>query len=192
MNGSGTAFSFLWTPGRRRLTVQLQGNSLEAGERLQEALAASGEVAGRVAGRGVKIERNPASTQFRGVYAPVYYGLLADEGDHCRLSGHFQFHPVGRLYIGAWILLSTLLALALLVAAALRATPENAAGDALPLLLPVLLPFLGLAFASWQRRRGRADEEVLRAWVEAMRADRVEDGTESAISPDANSTGLTA
>ena len=151
-----------------------------------------GEVAGRVAGRGVKVERNPASARLRGIFAPVFYGLLADENGLCRLSGHFQIHPVGRLYIGAWILLSTLLALALLVAAAFRATPESSAGDALGLLLPVLLPFLGLVFASWQRRRGRADEEVMRAWFEAMRAGRVEDGGESAVSSDENSTRLTA
>ena len=168
MNGMGTAFSFLWTPSRRRLIVQLRGDSREAGERLLATLAASGEVTGQVAGRGVKIERDPASARFRGVFAPVFYGLLADECDHCRLSGHFQLHPVGRLYIGAWILLSTLLALALLVAAGLRATPDSEAGDALPLLLPVLLPFLGLAFASWQRRRGRADEAAIRAWLSSL------------------------
>lgn len=192
MNGLGTAFSFLWTPGRRRLIVQLRGDSREAGERLRKTLAANEEVAGRVAGRGVKIERNPASARLRGIFAPVFYGLLADEGDHCRLSGHFQIHPVGRLYVGAWILLSTLLALALLVAAALRATPASSARDALGLLLPVLLPFLGLVFASWQRRRGRADEEVMRAWFEAMRAGGVEDGGESAVSSDEDSTRLTA
>lgn len=168
MNGLGTAFAFLWAPGRRRLTVQLRGDSREAGERLQESLAANREVAGRVAGRGVKVGRNSASARLRGIFAPVFYGLLADEGEHCRLSGHFQIHPVGRLYIGAWILLSTLLALALLVAAALRATPESGAGDALGLLLPVLLPFLGLAFASWQRRRGRADEATIRAWLNSL------------------------
>ncbi|MCY4089610.1 MAG: hypothetical protein OXF62_02240 [Caldilineaceae bacterium] len=168
MNGSGAVLSFLWTPGRRRLIVRLQGNDREAGERIQEALAASGEVRGRIAGRGVKIERHPASAQLRGVFAPVFYGLLADDGDHCRLAGHIQLHPVGRLYIGAWILLGTLLALALLVAAALRATPASGAREALPLVFPVLLPFLGLAFASWQRRRGRADERAMRAWLDSL------------------------
>ena len=168
MNGSGAFLSFLWTPGRRRIIVRLQGSDREAGARIQEALAASGEVRGRIAGRGVKIERHPASAQLRGVFAPVFYGLLADDGDHCRLAGHFQLHPVGRLYIGAWILLSTLLALALLVAAALRATPESGAGEALPLILPVLLPFLGLALAGLQRRRGRRDERAMRAWLGSM------------------------
>lgn len=189
MSARGSAFSFLWTPGRRRLIVQLQGGNREAGERLQAELAASAEVAGRVAGRGVKIERHPASARLRGAFATVFYGLLSDDGAHCRLSGHFQIHPVGRLYVGAWILLSTLLALALLAAAALRAPTEGAAGDLPPLLLPVLLPFLGLAFASWQRRRGRADEAVVRAWLLAMRADRPENGSESAVSQEQDSTG---
>ena len=31
-----------------------------------------------------------------------------------------------------------------------------------------LLPFLGLAFASWQRRRGRADERAMRAWLDSL------------------------
>ncbi len=69
----------------------------------------------------------------------------------------------------AWILLSTLLALALLVAGALRATQESTAGDALPFLLPVLLPFLGLGLAHWQRRRGRPDEAAIRGWLDSLK-----------------------
>lgn len=168
MNGSGTAFSFLWTPGRRRLTLPLHGKAETAANALRDQLAASEEVEGRVAGRGVKIERQPRLASQKGAFAPVFYGLLVDEGDNSRLSGHVQLRPVGRLFIGVWLLMSTLLALGLLGAAALRATPQSAAGDLLPLLPPVLLPFLGLAFASWQRKRGRSDEQVLRSWLEGM------------------------
>ncbi len=168
MNGPGKAFAFLWAPGRRRFTLPLNGNSEAAGLLIREELAASGEVDGRVAGTGVKIERHPRRAHLKGAFAPVFYGLLVDEGDHCRLSGHVQLRPVGRLFIGAWIVMSTLLALALLVAAAVRATPQSAVADLLPLLLPVLLPFLGLAFASWQRKRGRSDEQVLHSWLESL------------------------
>ena len=165
MNGLGRAFAFLWTPGRRRITLPLHGNAEAAAQALRDHLTASEEVVGRVAGRGVKIERQPRRANQKGTFAPVFYGLLVDEGGNCRLSGHVQLRPVGRLFIGAWIVMSTLLALGLLVAVALRATPQSTAADLLPLLLPVLLPFLGLAFASWQRKRGRSDEQVLRSWL---------------------------
>ena len=66
-----------------------------------------------------------------------------------------------------------MLALALLVAGALRATPESTAQDALPFMLPVLLPFLGLGLARWQRRRGRADEAALRDWLIALENGRI-------------------
>lgn len=160
--------SFLWTPSRRQLTIALGGDAAAAAQRLQEALASSGEVSGRVVGRGVKVERHPSRTRQRGAFAPVFYGLLRDDGHNCRLTGHFQLHPVGRLFIGAWIGLSTLLALALLVAGFLKASPESTARDALPFTLPVILPFLGLILAHLQLRRGRSDEAVIRSWLDSL------------------------
>jgi hypothetical protein len=161
--------SFLWTPSRRRVSLTLVGHANAAARRIEAALASSEEVTGRVVGRGVKIERHPRFARQRGAFIPVYYGLIKDDGEGCRLAGHFQLHPVGRLYIAAWIGLSTLLALALLVAGALRATPESTAQDALPFMLPVLLPFLGLGLARWQRRRGQADEAAIRDWLISLR-----------------------
>ena len=74
----------------------------------------------------------------------------------------------GGLYIATWIVMSTLLALSLLVAGALRATADSTAQDALPFTLPALLPFLGLALARWQRWRGQADEAAMRDWLIAL------------------------
>ena len=160
--------SFLWTPGKRQFTIVLDRDAEAATRRIESSLASSGEVAGRVVGRGVKIERHPRRARQRGAFAPVFYGLIQEDGEGSRLAGHFQLHPVGRLYIGAWIVMSTLLALALLVAGALRATAESTAQDALPIVLPALLPFLGLGFARWQRSRGSADEAALRHWLETV------------------------
>ena len=137
-------------------------------QKIKESLTSSVEVTGRVAGRGVKIERNPKLATHKGAFATVFYGLLANDGDHCRLAGHFQIRPVGRLFIGAWIVTSTLLALTLLLAAALRATPLSSSQEVFPFLPPVLLPFLGLAFARWQRRLGQVDEAAIRDWLHAL------------------------
>ena len=142
-----------------------------AARRLGELLHASIEVTGRVAGRGVKIERHPSQTSQRGAFATVFYGIVQEDGEGSRLVGHFQIHPVGRLFVSAWILLSTLLALALLLAGALRAMPESTAQDALPFLFPVLLPFLGLGLAHWLRRRGRPDEAAIRGWLDSLKND---------------------
>ena len=169
MTAPGSVFSFLWTPSRRRLALELNGDADKAARRFGEMLASSEQVTGRVAGRGVKIECLPNSARQRGAFATVFYGIIQDEGEGSRLVGHFQIHPVGRLFVSAWIVLSTLLALALLLAGALRATPESTAQDALPFLFPVLLPFLGLGLAYWLRRRGRPDEEAIRVWLDNLR-----------------------
>lgn len=158
-------FSLLYKAGRRRVTLELRGEAHAASQLVADALAATEVVSGRVVGRGVKIVCHPSLAQRRGAFSPVFYGLLQDQGAGRRLSGHFQLHPVGRLFVAVWIGMSTLLALALLFAGALRATPESSAIDALPFLLPAGLPFLGLLLAYWLRRQGRADEAVIRQWL---------------------------
>ena len=165
----GSLFSFLWTPSRRQLSLELSGDADKAARRFGEMLASNEQVTGRVASRGVKIECHPSSARQRGAFATVFYGIVQDEGEGSRLVGHFQLHPVGRLFVSTWILLSTLLALALLLAGALRATPDSTAQDALPFLFPVLLPFLGLGLAHWLRRRGRPDEAAIRGWLDSLK-----------------------
>ena len=168
MTDHSSLFSFLWTPSRRQVSQELRGDADEAVRRLGEALGSSREVTGRVAGRGVKIERHPSQGSQRGAFAPVFYGVVREGEEKCLLVGHFQLHPVGRLYIAAWIGLSTLLALALLGAGFLRATSESTAQDALPFLLPVLLPFLGLGVAHWRRKMGKPDEAAIRQWLDGI------------------------
>lgn len=168
MTERSSLFSYLWTPSRRRVSQELGVDAGEAVSRLGEALGSSDEVTGRVAGRGVKIERHPSRASQRGAFAPVFYGMIREDAEKCLLVGHFQLHPVGRLYIAAWTGLSTLLALALLGAGFLRATPESTAQDALPFLLPVLLPFLGMGVAHWRRQKGKPDEAAIRQWLDGI------------------------
>lgn len=161
--------SFLWTPGRRRLSLSLEGNADAAARRLAETLHASEEVTGRVAGRGVKIRRLPQKSRVRGIFASYFYGVFQENGADCRLVGHFQWHPVGRIYAAAWMALSGLVPLAFLVAGALRASPESTAKDALPFVIPLALPLLLTGMIYWQRRRDVPDEKAIRRWLDALK-----------------------
>lgn len=168
MTDRSSVFALLWTPSKRRVSLKFRGDADTGARRLGEWVDTSDEVSGRVAGRGVKIVRHPDRASRRGAFAPVFYGVVQGDGEDCRLIGHFQLHPVGRLFIAVWIVLSTVLALALLIAGAMRATPESAPEDALPFLIPVLLPFCGLALAYWQRRRSRHDEAAIHNWLNGL------------------------
>ena len=166
--GRGNVFSLLWTPSRRRGLIGVGWR--HRGGRAANRGGAGVEPGGCWQGGGEGREDRAPSEHgaAEGSVAPVFYGLLQDDGEDCRLAGHFQLHPVGRLYIAAWIVMSTLLALSLLVAGALRATADSTAQDALPFMLPTLLPFVGLGLARWQRRRGQADEAAMRDWLKAL------------------------
>ncbi len=174
MTDRSSVISLLWTPSKRRVLVKLRGDADTGAKRLGESVDASDEVSGRVAGRGVKIERHPDRAGRRGAFGSVFYGVVQGDGENCRLVGHFQMHPVGRLYIAVWIVLSTVLALAFLLAGAMRATPESAAEDALPFLIPALLPFFGFALGYWQRRRSLNDETAIHNWLDGLSESRRE------------------
>ena len=161
--------SFLWTPSRRRLSLALEGNAEAAALRLAEALRASEEVSGRVAGRGVKIRRLPAKSRVKGIFATYFYAVLQEKGANCRLVGHFQWHPVGRIYAAAWMALSSIVPLAFLVAGALRGTAESTAKDALPYVIPLVLPLLLTGMIYLQRRRDLPDERAIRLWLIALK-----------------------
>lgn len=161
--------SLLWTPTRRRLSLSLDGSVEAAVRRLENALSSSEEFGGRVAERAVKIRRLPRKSAVKGIFSIYLYAIIQEDGDNCRLVGHFQWHPVGRIYAAAWMALSAVIPLAFLVAGALRGTPESTARDALPYLLPVLLPLLLIGLLYVQRRRDLPDEEAIRRWLAGLK-----------------------
>ena len=181
--------SFLWSPSRRRVTLSLNGDADDAVRRLEYELSSSEEVSGRVAERAVKIRRLPRKSAVKGIFATYFYAVVQEEGENCRLVGHFQWHPVGRIYAAAWMVLSAVIPLAFLVAGVLRGTPESTARDALPYLIPVLLPLLLTGMLYIQRRRDLPDEEAIRGWLAGFRAGWQEVGTESTASTERESTG---
>lgn len=184
-----SVIAFLWTPSRRRLSLALEGDADAAARRLAYVLTSSEEVTGGVAGRGVKIRRLPNRAAVKGIFSTYFYGVVQEDGENCRLAGHFQWHPVGRIYAVAWIGLSALIPLAFLVAGALRGTAESTAREALPYLFPVLLPFLVTGMIYLQRRRDRPDELAIRRWLAALEDDWEEIETESATPAELEFTG---
>ena len=159
----------LWTPSRNRLEMDSLLSPTTVLARLQAGF--SDEFRGRVENNGVKLWRGRKFAANAGTFAPLFYGVVTETPTGSRLSGHFQMHPVARLYAGAWIGLSSLLALAFLITAALRATPESTAADALPILFVALLPLIGLLLVRFQHAKGRADEEAMRGWIRRILGD---------------------
>jgi len=156
--------ALLWTPSPNRATFDSPLPVDAALARLQAGFG--DEFRGRVEGNGVKLWRARDFSASRGTFAPLFYGVVTPSPTGSQLSGHFQMHPMTRLYTAAWIGLSGLLALVFLVAAAQRATPDSTATDALPVLLVALLPLAGLLLVRFQQAKGRADEAAVREWIE--------------------------
>ena len=179
-----SVISFLWTPGRRHFSLCLDGDPKDAARRLESEFNSNEEVEGRVAGRVVKIRRHPKKAAVKGIFSIYYYAVLQEDGANCRLVGHFQWHPVGRIYAAAWMALGAVIPLAFLVVGALRGTPESTARDALPFLFPVLLPLLLAGMLYIQRRRDLPDEKAIRRWLAGLKAGWQEVETESASSTD--------
>jgi len=155
--------ALLWTPSPNRAAFDSPLSPAEALARLQAGF--DDEFRGKVEGNGVKIWRSRGYSTSRGTFAPLLYGVVTPTATGSRLAGHFQMHPMTRLYTAAWLGFSGLLALGFLIAAAQRATPDATAADALPVLLVALLPLAGLLLVRMQQSRGRADEEAVRGWV---------------------------
>jgi hypothetical protein len=153
----------MWTPSPNRATFDSPLSADAALARLQASF--SEEFRGKVEGNGVKVWRTRDFSASRGTFAPLFYGVVTPSATGSQLSGHFQMHPMTRLYTAAWIGLSSLLALIFLVAAAQRATPESTATDALPVLLVALLPLAGLLLVRVQQAKGRADEAAVQGWI---------------------------
>lgn len=160
----------LWRPSPNRVTIDSPLAVDDALARLQAGF--NNEFRGRVENNGVKLWRARDFATSRNTFAPLFYGVVAPIATGSQISGHFQMHPVTRLYTGAWIGLSTLLALVFVVAAALRATPESTATDALPILFVALLPLAGWLLVRFQQGKGRADEEAMRVWMRTVLENR--------------------
>jgi len=184
-----SVISFLWTPSRRHISLSLEGDVESAARRLENELCSSEDVEGRVAGRGVRIRRHPRKSAVKGIFSTYFYAVFQEDGANCRLVGHFQWHPVGRIYAVAWTALSALIPLAFLVVGALRGTPQSSARDALPYLIPVLLPLLLTGMLYIQRRRDLPDERAIRRWLAVLKAGWQEVETEPAASTDQESPG---
>ncbi len=156
--------ALLWRPSRNQVTFE---SGLAADHALARLQAAFGdEFRGRVENDGVKVWRTRDFSSSQGTFAPIFYGVFMSTGTGSRLEGHFQMHPMTRLYTAAWIGLSSLLALVFLVAAAQRATPNATAADGLPILFVALLPLAGLLLVRFQQAKGRGDEEAVQRWIE--------------------------
>ncbi len=181
--------SFLWTPSRRRLSLSLDGSAEAALRSLEDALNSSEEVSGRVAGRALQIRRQPTKSAVKGIFSTYLYAVVREDGENCRIVGHFQWHPVGRMYAAAWMVLSALIPLAFLVAGALRGSPESTARDALPYLFPVLLPLLLVGLLYVQRRRELPDEQAIRHWIEGLKVGWREVETKAIASTNIESSG---
>ena len=181
--------SFLWTPSRRRVSLSLDGSAEAALRSLEDELNSSDEVSGRVAGRALQIRRQPTKSAVKGIFSTYFYAVVREDGENCRIVGHFQWHPVGRMYAAAWMVLSALIPLAFLGVGALRGSPESTARDALPYLVPVLLPLLLIVLLYVQRRRDLPDEQAIRRWLAGLKVGWQEVESESIASPNQESSG---
>ncbi len=156
----------LWTPSHNRLVIPSALAPDTALGRLTAALAENGEFLGKVNQRAFKLWRARRYAHSRNTFAPILYGVIVPDEGGSLMIGHFQLNPVMRLFLIVWFVVTSLLALGLIITGFLNATADATARDALPFLLPALLPLLGWLLLRWQQGRGRADERAMRAWVE--------------------------
>lgn len=159
---------YLWSSSPNAIALTLADPPDVVTQRLSRALQTHEEFLGKVVNQGFKIWRNHDYAHNRNTFAPILYGVIRADGDGSRIDGHFQLNPVMRLFLLVWFVGSTVMAVIFLIAAALRATPESTALDALPYLIPALLPLIGWIILRWQQQRGRADEERIRQWLEEI------------------------
>ncbi|MBI1296868.1 hypothetical protein GC175_18090 [bacterium] len=156
----------LWRPSRNTFEFSVQQPTARVSARLSRSLSASPEMQGKVHNLGFKIWRKRDYAQNKGTFAPILYGVIVPEGKGSRLVAHFQLNPVMRLFLIVWFGGSAIIALLFLFTAIQQATPESQVIDALPFLIPSILPLLGWLILMVQQRRGREDERMIRSWIE--------------------------
>jgi hypothetical protein len=166
---------YLWISSRNAIALTFPDPPEKVVLRLSLALAACDEFMGKVVNHGFKIWRSRRYAQSRNTFAPILYGIVRADGEGSRVDGHFQINPVMRLFLIVWFVGTTVLAVLFLTGGMLRATPESTALEAIPYMIPALLPMFGWGLLLWQQRRGRADEEAIRRWVEETCAGRDKD-----------------
>lgn len=158
----------LWTPSRNQIEITSSLAPHRAAQQIEAALQTNKEFLGKVVNQGFKIWRSRDYAQNRNTFAPILYGVVGADGDGSRIDGHFQINPVMRLFLLVWFVGSAVMAAIFLMAATLRATPESTALDALPYLIPALLPLIGWLILRWQQGKGREDEIKIQSWLEEI------------------------
>lgn len=163
---------WLWRPSNHQLIYELSLPPQETVARITAGLATvqsdPPEVLGTVQARRIQLWRNRQSSRILGSFAPLFIGTVEASESGSLLIGHFQLSPTTRLFLATWLTGTTLIALAVLAAGLLQETPESRALDALPLLLPALLPLMGWALLFWSQRQGAIDQAVIRAWTKRL------------------------
>ena len=162
------AARLLWRPSQNTIEMALPQSASQLSTRLSRALSTAPEMQGKVHNRGFKIWLKRDYAQNKGTFAPILYGAIAEEGKGSRIVAHFQLNPVMRLFLIVWFGGSSLIALLFLFNAIQQATPDSQAVDALPYLIPSILPLLGWLILVTQQRRGREDELKIRRWIEGV------------------------
>lgn len=157
----------LWLPSPTRISQQTDLQPEILIHRLATALESeNSRIAGHITEHRVQLwHRVPGLNRPR-TFAPLFVGAIHRSGEGSIITGHFQLPPVTRMFMLVWMSATTLIALAVIIAGLLQQSPDNQAADALPFVLPALLPALGLAVLKWAERQGRAEETAMRAWLE--------------------------
>jgi hypothetical protein len=159
---------YLWSSSPTTVSLTVSAPPKAVIVRLSLALQRNHEFLGKVVNHGFKIWRSRGYAQSRNTFAPILYGVVHADGEGSHIEGHFQINPVMRLFLLVWFVGTTVMAAIFLIAGALRATPESTALDALPFLIPALLPMIGWTILRWQQRKGREDEMKIRSWIEEV------------------------
>ncbi|MBX2998588.1 MAG: hypothetical protein KF893_08775 [Caldilineaceae bacterium] len=159
---------FLWSSSPTAVALTFSDPPEIVVQRLSCALQSNDEFLGKVVNYGFKLWRSRRYAQSRNTFAPILYGVVRADGEGSRIEGHFQLNPVMRLFLLVWFGGTAVMAAIFLIGGALRATPESSALDALPYLIPALLPLIGWLILRWQQRKGREDEMKIQSWIEEV------------------------
>jgi hypothetical protein len=159
----------LWLPSSTRIVQEIDLPPDVFIQRLSAALETeNSRIAGRVMGHRVQLWRRLAGLERPRAFGPMFVGVVHESAGGSQMTGHFQLPPTTRLFMLVWMSATTLIALAVIIAGLLQQSPDSRAVDALPFILPALLPGVGLAVLKWAERQGRADEAAVGLWLKQV------------------------